>query len=262
MSLSQPFSTSIEKPPIDDDAIRFNAGINAFDGSRAKSPKSTFSSPVRFPTILDWSVPRLTRIFAWANLTGYDVSMPDVTQILNAIEHGDPSASDKLLPLVYEELRVLARQRLANEKPGQTLQATALVHEAYLRLVGKDNEQSWDNRGHFFAAAAEAMRRILIDAARSKKMPKHGGDRARIELCEEIIGSKSDPESLIVLDDALSKLEKSDLKAAEIFKLRFFAGLSVEDSAKALDFSRADAYRHWTFARAWLANQFSEVTNS
>ena len=105
-------------------------------------------------------------------------TMTDVTRILNQIEQGDPSASDQLLPLVYEELRVLARQRLANEKPGQTLQATALVHEAYLRLIGKENDQSWDNRGHFFAAAAEAMRRILIDAARSKRMPKHGGDRA------------------------------------------------------------------------------------
>ena len=189
-------------------------------------------------------------------------TMTDVTRILIQIQDGDQAASQELLPLVYEELRILARQRLDNEKSGQTLQATALVHEAYLRLVGDDQDQGWDSRGHFFAAAAEAMRRILIEVARSKKMPKHGGGRNRIELCDEIMGERSNPESLIVLDDALSMLETYDMKAAKLFKLRFFAGLSIEDAAKALEISRADAYRHWTFARAWLSNQFSELTNS
>lgn len=183
--------------------------------------------------------------------------MTDVTRILNAIEQGDPSASDKLLPLVYEELRVLARQRLANEKPGQTLQATALVHEAYLRLVGKDNDQSWDNRGHFFAAAAEAMRRILVDQARTKGAKKRGGSFRKLQLDTSRLVLTEAPAELLDLDESLNRLADEDPVKAELVKLRFFAGLTLDEVAKVLGISAATADRHWSYARAWL---FSDIT--
>ena len=177
--------------------------------------------------------------------------MSDVTRILSQIESGDPSAAEQLLPLVYQELRKLAAARLAQEKPGQTLQATALVHEAYLRLVDVDRGQQWDGRGHFFAAAAEAMRRILIEQARRKKLPKHGGGRRRIDL-NEAHRLLETSEDLLLMDDALGRLSAEDATAVEIVKLRLFAGLSVEEAADALGVARATAYRHWSFARAWL----------
>lgn len=174
--------------------------------------------------------------------------MPDVTHLLDAAAAGDRQAAAELLPLVYDELRNLAAVRMAAESPGHTLDATALVHEAYLRLIGN---QQFDGRGHFFAAAAEAMRRILIEAARRKKLPKHGGGRRRVELHEahRILESSDD---LLLLDDALGRLTAEDATAVEIVKLRLFAGFSLEDAADALGLARATAYRHWTFARAWL----------
>jgi RNA polymerase sigma factor (TIGR02999 family) len=184
--------------------------------------------------------------------------MSDVTQILSAIEQGDKHAAEQLLPLVYEELRKLAAQRLAQEKPGQTLQATALVHEAYLRLVDVEKAQRWNSRGHFFAAAAEAMRRILVDNARRKNARLRGGDWKRIELAEAEVASPSSPERLLLLDDALTRLTQEDAGAAEVAKLRLFAGLPVEEAAQVLGISRATAFRHWTYARAWLQAQFQE----
>jgi RNA polymerase sigma factor (TIGR02999 family) len=178
--------------------------------------------------------------------------MPDVTQILNRIESGDPSAAEQLLPLVYDELRKLAAARLAREKPGQTLQATALVHDAYLRLVDQDAPQKWDNRGHFFAAAAEAMRRILVDAARRKRTEKHGGRRQRTDLPDVPAEADVAHERLLALDAALTRFAAEDPVAAQVVELRHFAGLSIEDAAAALGLSRATAYRHWTYARAWL----------
>ena len=178
--------------------------------------------------------------------------MSDVTRLLNAVAQGDLTAADRVLPLVYDELRKLARRRLARERPGQTLDATALVHEAYLRLVGKGNAEHWDGKRHFFAAAAEAMRRILIENARRKKRQKHGGGMNRIELAEHDLTILSSPEELLALDDALTRLGAEDAAAAEVVKLRFYAGLSVEEAAEALGLSRANAYRHWTYARAWL----------
>jgi RNA polymerase sigma factor (TIGR02999 family) len=178
--------------------------------------------------------------------------MNDVTRILSAIEHGDPRASEELLPLVYEELRRLAQQRLAQEKPGQTLQATALVHEAYLRLVDSQEARTWDSRGHFFVAAAEAMRRILVDNARRKKAEVHGGGRRRVALAEGDWLSRATPEDIVALDDSLARLAGDDPGAAEVFKLRVFAGMSLEEAAKSLGMSRTSAYRHWTYARAWL----------
>jgi RNA polymerase sigma factor (TIGR02999 family) len=178
--------------------------------------------------------------------------MTDVTQLLNAIGQGNERASADLLPLVYEELRKLAAQKLAQEKPGQTLQATALVHEAYLRLVGDGEAQRWDNRRHFFAAAAEAMRRILVENARRKKRLKHGGDRERVELLEKDIAVDDAPDELLALDTALTKLEKEDAQVSQLVKLRVFAGLSIEQAGEALGFSRATAYRQWDYARAWL----------
>jgi RNA polymerase sigma factor (TIGR02999 family) len=179
--------------------------------------------------------------------------MTEVTRILDRIQQGDPSAAEQLLPLVYEELRQLATQRLAHEKPGQTLQATALVHEAYLRLVGADPEKPWDGRGHFFAAAAEAMRRILIDQARHKQTHKAGGGRRRLELdgiepaLEEGHGDR-----LLVLDEALRRLEAEDPRKAELVKLRFFAGLTTEQAAAALGVSTSTAGKDWAYARSWL----------
>jgi RNA polymerase sigma factor (TIGR02999 family) len=178
--------------------------------------------------------------------------MSEVTQILNAIEQGDPKAADQLLPLVYNELRKLAAQKLAQEKPGQTLQATALVHEAYVRLVGVEKGQVWDSRGHFFAAAAEAMRRILIDAARKKKSHKHGGVGKRVKLEHIEMASLSAPDECLVFDDALTKLAREDSDAAQLVKLRYFAGLSVEEAAALIGLSRASGYERWAYARAWL----------
>ena len=178
--------------------------------------------------------------------------MADITRILNAIEQGDPHAAEQLLPLVYDELRRLAAQKLAREKPGQTLQATALVHEAYLRLVGVDKARQWNSRGHFFAAAAEAMRRILVERARRKKRRRHGGEWQRVDLDEADLVCLLPPDELLSLHDALDGLAELDPAAAELAKVRCFAGLSVEEAAEALGLSRASAYRHWTYARAWL----------
>jgi RNA polymerase sigma factor (TIGR02999 family) len=184
----------------------------------------------------------------------------DVTRILSAIEHGDPQAAAELLPLVYDELRRLAAQRLAQEKPGQTLQATALVHEAYVRLVDRDQGQRFNSPGHFFAAAAEAMRRILVESARRKGRLKHGGDRERLPL--DFLEAPAVPatdDDLLALDEALAHLAELDQAKAELVKLRFFAGLSVVEAADVLGISRATADRHWAFARAWI---FEHITGS
>jgi len=179
--------------------------------------------------------------------------MTDVTRILNAIEQGDALATEQLLPLVYEELRLLAAQKLSRELPGLTLQATALVHEAYLRLLGSDNP-GWDCRGHFFAAAAEAMRRILVEDARRKQYQRHGGRHKRITLNESWAGDSETivPDDLLALNEALQKLENEDKTKAELVKLRFFAGLTGEQAAKALGISHATAERYWAYARSWL----------
>jgi RNA polymerase sigma factor (TIGR02999 family) len=178
--------------------------------------------------------------------------MSEVTRILSAIDQGDPHAAEQLLPLVYDELRKLAAQRLAQEKPGQTLQATALVHEAYLRLVDGDRAQRWNSRGHFFAAAAEAMRRILVEQARHKQRRKHGGGRRRVELDAGRLAYRSADEGLLAIHDALDRLAAEDPRAAELVKLRYFAGLSVEQAAEALGVPRSTAYAHWAYARASL----------
>jgi RNA polymerase sigma factor (TIGR02999 family) len=183
------------------------------------------------------------------------VLMSDVTHILNAIEQGDPSAAEQLLPLVYDELRKLAAQKLTQEKPGQTLQATALVHEAYLRLVDTEKVQQWDSRGHFFAAAAEAMRRILVENARCKHRIKRGGDRKRLDLDSADLVSHTAPDELLLIDEALDKLAAEDPAAAKLVGLRYFAGLSVEEAAAAVGLSRSTAYEHWTYARAWLHHE-------
>jgi len=203
--------------------------------------------------------------------------MSEVTRILSAIEQGDPHAAEQLLPLVYDELRKLAAQKLAQEKPGQTLEATALVHEAYLRLVAslprdvaspprdvaspprdvasppreRGEAPRWDSRGHFFGAAAEAMRRILVENARRKKRSKHGGDRQRVDL-DSRISFDPEPNDLVALDAALSRLAIEDAPAAELVKLHFFAGLAIEKAGELLGLSRASAYRLWAYARAWL----------
>ncbi len=184
--------------------------------------------------------------------------MSDVTHILSAIEQGDPHAAEQLLPLVYDELRKLAAQKLAQEAPGQTLQATGLVHEAYLRLVDAEKELHWNSRGHFFAAAAEAMRRILIDRAREKLALKRGGHRKRVPLEEVDPPAGTQPEDLLALDEALERLTRLDPTAGQLVKLRYFAGLSVEQAAATLNLSTATAYRHWTFARAWLHSQVAD----
>lgn len=179
-------------------------------------------------------------------------AMPDVTRLLDAAAAGDPAAAADLLPLVYAELRKLAAQRIVQEKPGQTLQATALVHEAYLRLVGGGQSQDWNGRGHFFAAAAEAMRRILVESARRKKTEKHGGQRQRIDFSQAEPMTQADPDAVLDLDEALTILAGEDPEAAAVAKLRLFVGLSVEEAAQALSTSRANAYRQWAYARAWL----------
>jgi RNA polymerase sigma factor (TIGR02999 family) len=186
------------------------------------------------------------------------VHMPEVTRILEAIGDGDPQASAELLPLVYNELRKLAAQRLAQEAPGQTLQATALVHEAYLRLLGPAGDDlRWNGRGHFFAAAAEAMRRILIENARRKSSEKHGGDMKRVALAEIQATGAETSEKFLAIDEALTELEKLDQQAGQLFKLRYFAGCSIEEAGDILGIPRATAYRQWTFARAWILKHLS-----
>jgi RNA polymerase sigma factor (TIGR02999 family) len=188
--------------------------------------------------------------------------MSDVTRILSAIEQGDPQASEQLLPLVYEELRRLAAQRLAQEKPGQTLQATALVHEAYLRLVDVQEPQVWSGRGHFFAAAAEAMRRILVEQARRKKRVRHGGDYQRIDLDQLQLGDPADDDELLALNDALERLASEEPAAAAVVKLRYFAGLTIEEAATALAVSVRTANRDWAYAKAWLHQQLHDEPTS
>jgi RNA polymerase sigma factor (TIGR02999 family) len=179
--------------------------------------------------------------------------MSDVTRILSAIEQGDPHAAGQLLPLVYEELRQLAAQRLAQEKPGQTVQATALVHEAYLRLVDVQEAQQWQSRGHFFAACAEAMRRILVENARRKRSRKRGGGRQRQPLEDvHLARGTADDNNLLAIDEALAKLADQDRAKAELVKLRFFAGCTIDQAAQALGISAATAERWWAYARAWL----------
>jgi RNA polymerase sigma factor (TIGR02999 family) len=179
--------------------------------------------------------------------------MNDVTRILSAIEQGDPSAANELLPLVYDELRKLAAQRLAQEKPGQTLQATALVHEAYLRLVGSgDREQSWNSRGHFFGAAAEAMRRILLNRVRDKGRLKRGGRQRKVELEKIELAVDTPHDDLLALDESIERLAAENSECASVVKLRFFAGLSIDEAAASLGISPSTAKRHWAYARAWL----------
>ena len=178
--------------------------------------------------------------------------MSDVTQVLGQIESGDGQAAEKLLPLVYDELRKLAAQRMTRENPGQTLQATALVHEAYLRLVDVKKAQHWDSCGHFFAAAAEAMRRILVDNARRKDRVKHGGGMDRVSLNDVVEPRESQVDDILALDEALKQLAEEDSIAAELVKLRYFSGLNIEQAGSALGMSPRTAYRNWAFARAWL----------
>jgi RNA polymerase sigma factor (TIGR02999 family) len=178
--------------------------------------------------------------------------MSDVTRILGKIESGDPVAADELLPLVYEELRKLAAAKMAQEKPDQTLQATALVHEAYIRLVDQDMIQRWDSRGHFFAAAAEAMRRILVEHARRRRRVKHGGELKRADLCHDVAAIESPTDDILALDEALTKLEAEFPVKAGLVKLRFFAGMSTPEAARALGISLATAERYWTYSRCWL----------
>ena len=178
--------------------------------------------------------------------------MSEVTRILSAIEKGDSHAAEQLLPLVYDELRKLAAQRLAQEKPGQTLQATALVHEAYLRLVDAELVPSWNSRGHFFAAAAEAMRRILVENARRKQRLKHGGALQRVGLAEELLPVERKDDDLLSVHEALDQLTEQDPQTAELVKLHFFAGFPLEQAAELLGLSARTAYRNWTYARAWL----------
>ncbi len=187
--------------------------------------------------------------------------MSEVTRILSAIEQGDPQAADQLLPLVYQELRKLAAQKLAHEKPGQTLQATALVHEAYLRLVDVVNAPRWDGRGHFFAAAAEAMRRILVNRAVEKQCLKRGGEWKRIDLDRLAVVDDASAEDLIAIDDALTRLAEESRVCAELVKLRFFAGLTLEEAASSLGLARRTADRYWAFARARLFEMLSDGTS-
>ena len=193
--------------------------------------------------------------------------MSEVTRILSAIEHEDSHAAEQLLPLVYDELRRLAAQKLAQEKPGQTLQATALVHEAYVRLVGSGgvearDQRRWDNRGHFFAAAAEAMRRILVDRARKKRSTKRGAGRKRLDIDALDLATQAAPDQLLAINDALTKLAHEDPAAARLVELRYFAGLTVEEAGKTLGMSTATAYRHWKYARAWLHSELLGTVDS
>ena len=183
--------------------------------------------------------------------------MSEVTQLLHAIAQGEPAAASKLLPLVYDELRKLAAHRLAHETPGQTLQPTALVHEAYLRLVGGEQEAHWDSKGHFFAAAAEAMRRILVDNARRKQCQKHGGGLARQDLDPEQLLEPAIREDLLALDEALTRLAAVNPLAAQLVQLRYFAGLSIPEAAQALGIAKRSADRLWAYARAWLHQEIT-----
>ena len=183
--------------------------------------------------------------------------MSEVTRILSALEQGDPQAADQLLPLVYDELRKLAAQKLAQEKPGQTLEATALVHEAYLRLAGADAPQHWNSRKHFFAAAAEAMRRILVENARRKRRLKHGGGRQRQEVHADLVAAPQPDEAILAVDAALAKLAQRDALKARLVELRYFAGLTGDQAAEILGISPSSADRHWVFARAWLRREIA-----
>jgi RNA polymerase sigma factor (TIGR02999 family) len=182
----------------------------------------------------------------------------EITRILSALEQGDTRSADQLLSLVYGELRKLAAEQLAREKPGQTFEATALVHEAYVRLVDVDRAQHWNSRGHFFAAAAEAMRRILVERARRKLADKHGGGRLRVDLPADLAAPPARTDDLLALDEALTRLEGHDPDAARLVKLRYFAGLSHQEAAEALSLSRGAADRLWALARAWLFRQLSQ----
>ena len=184
--------------------------------------------------------------------------MADVTQLLDAAAAGDPTAAADLLPLIYDELRKLAAARMVAEAPDHTLQPTALVHEAYLRLVGKDAGKPWNGRGHFFAAAAEAMRRILVESARRKSRLKHGGENERVDLDSGCLVSEAPSLDLLALDEALTKLAESEPAKADLVKLRFFAGLTMPQAASALNISLATAERHWTFAKSWLYAELSD----
>jgi RNA polymerase sigma factor (TIGR02999 family) len=183
--------------------------------------------------------------------------MNEVTRVLSAIEEGDPRAAEQLLPLVYQELRQLAAQKLAQEKLGQTLEATALVHEAYLRLVDVEKAQQWNSRGHFFAAAAEAMRRILVENCRRKRRHKHGGDHRRVDLSEAVLLAPIPQDSLLDLDEALTRLEAIDPLAASLVKLRYFSGLTMAQTAEVLGISSRSAERNWTYARTWLYREMA-----
>jgi RNA polymerase sigma factor (TIGR02999 family) len=178
--------------------------------------------------------------------------MTGITQMLQALAGGDEDAAEQLLSLVYDELRELAAAKMARERSGHTLDATALVHEAWIRLAGQSGPQEWQNRRHFFAAAAEAMRRILIENARRRKRVRRGGAWQRIELSEDPLSTRMDPDELLAIDELLARLGQEDPAAAEIVKLRYFAGFTVDEAADCLGISRATAYRHWTYARAWL----------
>ncbi len=184
--------------------------------------------------------------------------MSEVTRILNAIEQGEPQAAEHLLPLVYDELRRLARYKMADEKPGQTLDGTALVHEAYLRLVGSEMDRKWEGQRHFFAAAAEAMRRILIENARRKGRLKRGGELRRVQLDDRQIVLSADPDELLAVDEAIVALAEVDPQAAELVKLHYFTGVTIEEAAKLLGIPARSAYRDWSYARAWLYRFLSD----
>ena len=194
----------------------------------------------------------------WSRVRCIITVMTEVTRILEQIQQGDPNAADQLLPLVYDELRKLAAQKMAQEAPGQTLQATALVHEAYVRLVNVEKVQHWDSRGHFFAAAAEAMRRILVESARRKSSRKRGGDLARADLDHEQIVAPEIQEDVVALDQALTKLAEVDKAAADLVQLRYFAGLTLPETATILGVSPRTAGRLWSYARAWLRQEMEE----
>ena len=184
--------------------------------------------------------------------------MSQLSKILCAIDEGQPRAAESLLPIVYAELRKLAAARLSRERPGQSVQATALVHEAFLKLVDVDEAQKFDSKGHFFAAAAEAMRRILVDRARRKGRPKHGGNRPQVDLEEDAVATESNSNQVLAIHEALERFEKIDPQKANLVKLRYFAGMTLVEAAEAMKISRATAARYWTFAKAWLAAELAD----
>jgi RNA polymerase sigma factor (TIGR02999 family) len=184
--------------------------------------------------------------------------MSELSKILSAIDEGQPRAAESLFPIVYAELRKLAAARLSRERPGQSVQATALVHEAFLKLVDVDEAQKFDSKGHFFAAAAEAMRRILVDRARRKGRPKHGGNRTQVDLEEDAVATKSNSNQVLAIHEALERFEKIDPQKANLVKLRYFAGMTLVEAAEAMKISRATAARYWTFAKAWLAAELAD----